>query len=65
MKNSSGESIFNVVENNEFKKLVHLSLKLKTATDEVLKNFLSQRLGKEKVENEENRNRIKKLEDQL
>lgn len=41
MKSASGESIFNVVENNEFKKLVHLSLKFKTATDEVLKNFLS------------------------
>jgi spindle assembly abnormal protein 6 len=37
----NGEATFSVVENNEFKRLTHLSLKFKTATDDILKHFLS------------------------
>jgi spindle assembly abnormal protein 6 len=38
---ANGECVFSVVENNEFKRLTHLALRFRSATDEILKNYLS------------------------
>ena len=35
------EVYFNIVENNEFKSLTHLSLKFRSANDEMIKNYLA------------------------
>jgi spindle assembly abnormal protein 6 len=61
----NGECVFSVVENNEFKRLTHLALRFRSATDEILKNYLSQRLSKYTIENDELKVRCKKTEDAL
>ena len=45
--------------------MTHLSLKFKLATDDIIKNYLSQKLSKEKVDNEDLRIRNKRLDDNL
>lgn len=59
------DGIFNIMETNHFKALVHLSLKLRSASDESLKAYLASKLTKEKSENEELRSRNSKLEESL
>lgn len=59
----NGDCFFSVVENNEFKRLTHLTLRFRSATDDTLKNYLSQRLSKFMVDNEDLKARCKKLED--
>ncbi|CAK91540.1 unnamed protein product (macronuclear) [Paramecium tetraurelia] len=65
LETKNGESTLAVIENNEFKKLTHLSLRLRSATDDVIKVFLSNKLAIEKQENEEHQKRNKKLTELL
>ncbi|CAD8156851.1 unnamed protein product [Paramecium pentaurelia] len=65
LETKNGESTLAVIENNEFKKLTHLSLKLRSATDDVIKVFLSNKLAIEKQDNEEKQKRNKKLTELL
>jgi chromosome segregation ATPase len=53
------------VENNHFQALVHLSLKFREATDQILKNYLAHRLSNEKGQNEELRIKIERLDEGL
>ena len=62
---SSGDAFLNIIENNQFKSLIHLSLKFRASTDEILKSFLSAKLSKERQENEDLRIRNQKLEENL
>ena len=55
----------NIIENNQFKSLIHLSLKFRSSTDEILKSFLSSKLSKERQENEDLRIRNQKLEENV
>ena len=41
LETKNSESTLAVIENNEFKRLTHLALRFRSATDEILKNFLS------------------------
>lgn len=45
--------------------MIHLALKFRASTDETLKAFLANKLGKEKQENEDLRIRNQKLEESL
>jgi spindle assembly abnormal protein 6 len=45
LETKNGESTLAVIENNEFKKLTHLSLRLRAATDDILKHFLANKLA--------------------
>lgn len=65
METKNGESTLAVIENNEFKKLTHLSLRLRGATDDILKHFLANKLAQEKQENEEYSKKNKKLTELL
>ncbi|CAD8167953.1 unnamed protein product [Paramecium pentaurelia] len=65
LETKNGESTLAVIENNEFKKLTHLSLRLRSATDDILKYFLANKLAIEKQENEEFQKKTKKLTEQL
>ncbi|CAD8065382.1 unnamed protein product [Paramecium sonneborni] len=65
LETKNGESTLAVIENNEFKKLTHLSLKLRSATDDVIKAFLANKLAIEKQDNEEQQKRNKKLSELL
>ncbi|CAD8055358.1 unnamed protein product [Paramecium primaurelia] len=65
LETKNGESTLAVIENNEFKKLTHLSLKLRSATDDILKYFLANKLAIEKQENEQLHKQTKKLTEQL
>ncbi|CAD8069212.1 unnamed protein product [Paramecium sonneborni] len=65
LETKNGESTLAVIENNEFKKLTHLSLRLRSATDDILKYFLANKLAIEKQENEELHKKTKKLTEQL
>ncbi|CAD8155831.1 unnamed protein product [Paramecium octaurelia] len=65
LETKNGESTLAVIENNEFKKLTHLSLRLRSATDDILKYFLANKLAIEKQENEELQKKTKKLTEQL
>ncbi|CAD8159704.1 unnamed protein product [Paramecium octaurelia] len=65
LETKNGESNLAVIENNEFKKLTHLSLRLRSATDDILKYFLANKLAIEKQENEELHKKTKKLTEQL
>jgi uncharacterized caspase-like protein len=62
---NNGDAFLNIVENNQFKSLIHLALKFRASTDEILKAFLSSKLSKEKQENEDLRIRNQKLEEGL
>lgn len=62
---TNGESFLKVTEMNQFKTLVHLSLKFRCATDEILRNYLASKLTKEKVDNENLRIKNSKLEGNL
>ena len=48
----TSEGFFKIVETNQFKALTHLCLKFHAATDDVLKQYLSDRLTKERMSNE-------------
>lgn len=50
---------------NQFKTLVHLALKFRCATDEILKNYLATKLTKEQNENEELRIKNSRLDEGL
>ncbi|CAD8157367.1 unnamed protein product [Paramecium pentaurelia] len=65
LETKNGESTLAVIENNEFKKLTHLSLRLRSATDDILKYFLANKLAIEKQENEQLHKKTKKLTEQL
>ncbi|CAK76251.1 unnamed protein product (macronuclear) [Paramecium tetraurelia] len=65
LETKNGESTLAVIENNEFKKLTHLSLRLRSATDDILKYFLANKLAIEKQENEELQKKTKKMTEQL
>lgn len=56
---------FSIVEVNNFKQLVHLSLKFKKADDEYTKQYLADRLHEFKVENAELKKRLESTEDSL
>ncbi|KRX00697.1 hypothetical protein PPERSA_00924 [Pseudocohnilembus persalinus] len=60
---NSGEANLNILEFNKFKSLIHLSLNFRKATDEFLKKFLSQKLNKEKNENQELRIKTQRQEE--
>ncbi|KAL4460342.1 hypothetical protein ABPG74_000093 [Tetrahymena malaccensis] len=62
---SNGEGYLKVTEMNQFKTLVHLALKFRCANDEVLKNYLANKLSKEQNENEELRIKNSRIEEQL
>ena len=62
---SNGDAFLNIIENNQFKSLIHLALKFRSSTDEILKAFLSSKLSKERQENEDLRIRNQKLEENL
>ncbi|KAL4457004.1 hypothetical protein ABPG74_014642 [Tetrahymena malaccensis] len=64
IKNNS-EADFNIVEMNHFKSLTHLSLKLRQANDEILKNFIAKKLQMQKMENEQLRCQNSRLEEEL
>ena len=57
--------MFNIIETNQFKALVHLSLKFREANDLTLKQYLAGRLVNEKSANEDLRLRVERLEDSL
>ncbi len=61
----NGDAFLNIIENNQFKSLIHLALKFRASTDEILKAFLSNKLSKERQENEDLRIRNQKLEENL
>ncbi|KAM3139160.1 hypothetical protein pb186bvf_008758 [Paramecium bursaria] len=65
LETKNNESTLAVIENNEFKRLTHLALRFRSATDEILKNFLSQKLAKERLECEELYKRNRKLDEGL
>ncbi|CAK71601.1 unnamed protein product (macronuclear) [Paramecium tetraurelia] len=65
LETKNGESTLAVIENNEFKKLTHLSLRLRSATDDILKYFLANKLAIEQQENEQLYKKTKKLTEQL
>jgi len=44
--------MFKIIEKNRFKVLNHLVLKFRNADDEILKNYLSNRISGLKIENE-------------
>lgn len=58
----TGEALLNVIEQNHFKALCHLSLKFREATDHILKQHLAHRLSVEKSQNEELRITNERLE---
>ena len=47
------EGYFKIVETNQFKALTHLNLKFHAATDDVLKEYLANRLAKERQSNDQ------------
>lgn len=49
----NGDATFVIQESNKFKESTHLALKFKAATDEQIKNYLSEKLTREKALNEE------------
>lgn len=62
---NNGDGFLNIIENNQFKSLVHLALKFRSSTDETLKTFLSNKLSKEKQENEDLRIKNQRLEENI
>lgn len=48
LETKNGESTLAVIENNEFKKLTHLSLRLRSATDDLIKGYLANKLAMER-----------------
>ena len=62
---STGEAFLNVVENNQFKALCHLSLRFREATDQILKQHLASRLSSERSANEDLRIKNERLEEAL
>ncbi len=61
----SEAAVFNVVQINNFKQLVHLSLKFRPCDDESLKKYLATRLQEFKAENEALRTKLETTEDSL
>lgn len=59
------EATFSIVEVNNFKQLVHLSLRFKKADDEYTKQYLADRLHEFKTENAELKKRLENTEDSL
>jgi len=59
------EAWLRVTEQNHFKILVHLSLKFRAATDDILKGYLAAKLTKEKISNEDLRISNSRLEESL
>lgn len=61
----NGETHLKITETNQFKSLVHLSLKFKSATDDILKAYLATKLQKERLDNEDLRIKNSRLEENV
>jgi len=52
MQGVSNEAIVNIVENNNYRALTHMSLKYKQGNDEAIKKYLATKLKESKDQNE-------------
>lgn len=62
---SNTEALLNIVESNNFKQLIHISLRVRSANDESLKKFLSSKVAEYKMKSEELTKKLSEKEEYL
>lgn len=65
LRSGSQDATLNVVENNLFKQLCHLSLRFRSANDEIIKSHLAKNVKEYKSKSEEMELKLQKCEDSL